>query len=350
MGQPARANVDKALSLAHAALGVPLVLSSDDLCSEGDVDHRSVAMWAAELWHAASVLIREGGGGVKSTAPFEANHLTPRGSSESHRRPDHHDDEGSPHRGRARGPVARMAAHIGPPELITLLHPDGSLLELHATIQGAIDAAGEGCTVSVPEGVYVEELVCSKTVGIVAQSEGDAHAACVVSVTQVPALRVTAKGVFVVGMSLEQADEWRAQPPGAAEGGEVGAGGQAVLVEAGGELEMERCKLSSSRGVCAKATGPGTVLSLDKCRVQGGAEGGVVFEEQSRGSMQDCDVAFNHVFGVLITGGACPSISGTLVHDGLGEGVVFLGDESRGALVSCQVDPTFQPQTMNPQP
>ena len=74
LGQTAESNVDKALSLAHAALDVPLIFTGQDFgdgCAE--IDHRSIAIWAAEFWHAAAQgmrLANQGGGRSRRRLPL----------------------------------------------------------------------------------------------------------------------------------------------------------------------------------------------------------------------------------------------------------------------------------------
>jgi nitrous oxidase accessory protein NosD len=138
-----------------------------------------------------------------------------------------------------------------------------------------------------------------------------------------------------------------------------------VLVDrAAGELE--KCSMVRNLAVGVQLTGQGAHLNLRSCEVLGGMEDGVVFDDQARGTLEDCTVAghragdshavkvwnsaeatltnckiFKNQRGVKVTEGGSAVLSACKIHGNTGLALEITGSDGKLDAGRCKSSDLF---------
>ncbi|MGF1503650.1 MAG: right-handed parallel beta-helix repeat-containing protein, partial [Anaerolineae bacterium] len=116
------------------------------------------------------------------------------------------------------------------------------------------------------------------------------------------------------------------------------AGIASALWVSEGRLIMEDCHLASANSEAAtvRLQGGGARPVLRRCWIYEGRGNGVIFGEDARGTLEDCDIYGHKRSQVFVSRGADPMIARCRIHDGRSNGIVFF-EEARGTLESCEL-------------
>ena len=182
------------------------------------------------------------------------------------------------------------------------------------SVQEAIDRCREGGSVLLLPGAYEGGVVLSKEVhlfgrgeatlqGVAVDEEGGEEEAVITST----ALEATLDGLIVrVGPHAED-----------------GVGHHGILITAG-SLLVRHCDVSSQSlsSICVQgASADPTILG---CKVHGGGDVGIYFDEDSKGRVEGCDIVGNFLEGISIEYSA-PLIIANRIHGSAVAGVSISG-------------------------
>jgi F-box protein 11 len=201
-----------------------------------------------------------------------------------------------------------------PKRLPLIVSPQGP----YRTLAAALKVAPAGATVRVRPGVYRECLRIDRPVVILGIGPADQ---IILQGAGGPCLRVRGLGIRLKGLTLRGADN--SDP-------------ESYALDIRGEAVVEDCHVSS-RGVGGvRAAGPRAQPCLRRCRIKRCAGPGLVFEERSGGTVEDCAVYANGGPGVIIRRGANPSLRRCRLTRGKAQGIL-LQTQARGTLDRCTI-------------
>jgi serine/threonine protein kinase len=103
-----------------------------------------------------------------------------------------------------------------------------------------------------------------------------------------------------------------------------------------GHLVLEKCRISSDSLACVAVYGSSADPILRGCLIHHGKECGILFMQQGRGTLEDCDIVANTLSNVEIKTEAAPVLRRCKVHQGKAGGVL-IWDHARGTLEDCDI-------------
>jgi len=180
-----------------------------------------------------------------------------------------------------------------------------------ATISEAILAAKPGDRILVKPGLYSEGLVIDKPLEIV--GDGD-RAEVVVQATGKDAILFQATMGKVANLTLRQ----------------MGGGKWFGVDITQGRLDLEDCDINSQSLACVAIHGEADP-HVRRNRIHDGAQGGVSFFENARGTLEENEIFGNALTGVAIFQGANPTVRRNRIYEGQ-QGGLFIYENSRGTV------------------
>ena len=180
-----------------------------------------------------------------------------------------------------------------------------------ATISEAILAAKPGDRILVKPGLYSEGLVIDKPLEIV--GDGD-RAEVVVQANGKDAILFQATMGKVANLTLRQ----------------MGGGKWFGVDITQGRLDLEDCDINSQSLACVAIHGEADP-HVRRNRIHDGAQGGVSFFENARGTLEENEIFGNALTGVAIFQGANPTVRRNRIYEGQ-QGGLFIYENSRGTV------------------
>ena len=288
-----------------------------------------IAKWAVESWaialgllHPEAVTARLSGGADGAARAFGQNQpeAPPPSVREKPRQ-----DAGTPTREDV--PLEFLAQESEPgwpvpdwshPAQSIVVHPDGN--GQRPTLREAVrDAVPNACLLLKP-GVYRERLVIRKDLQI--RAEGAPHGVILES----PASSV----VVLDGACLFLA---RLRLKGVA--GKDKKTLAAVEVKSG-HLEMEDCNLTSDASTVMEVKGARSEAILRRCHLHDGKAGGILFQEEAAGYLEDCHLYRNKLSQVVIGKGCSPTLFSCKISHALMAGI-YVSDGGGGFVDNCDI-------------
>jgi len=187
------------------------------------------------------------------------------------------------------------------------------------SIAAAVSASPPGAVLKVPAGIYRESVVLDRPLEILADApEGQV----VLESPQGPCLRMLGTRSRVKGLTIHKPQQ---------------AGSRASAVEVrNGTLVLDHCIILSSSGPAVTAAGAGTQVDIRSCQISASASSGLLFRDQVRGEVLDCDVIGCAGAGVEIMDRANPLLQRCVIEDSGQAGVLF-GRAGGGHLRECRI-------------
>jgi F-box protein 11 len=188
------------------------------------------------------------------------------------------------------------------------------------TIGEAVRLAHPGARILVQPGIYHEGIVLDKPLEIL----GDGLAEdIIIESSGVSCIHMQTDYALVRGLTLR---------------GRVGPNEQlAVAVDIPrGRLVLEDCDIASDTLACVYVHTSLARPVLWRCSIHDSADAGIVFSQQSRGTVEQCDIADNEKSGIRILQGASPIIHDCTIHHGKYNGI-YVGDRGAGTIESCDI-------------
>jgi parallel beta-helix repeat protein len=188
------------------------------------------------------------------------------------------------------------------------------------SITGAIRSVQAGTRILVRPGLYKESLILDKPVEIM--GDGPVKEVIVESADS-SALWMQTNNASVRGLTLR---------------GRAGSQKRkCCTVEIPlGQLVLEDCDITSDSLACVAIHGSGADPIIRRCQIHNGKSGGVLISENSRGTVEDCEIFKNAGAGVEIERGGNPVIRRCKIHDGKAQGVLVT-ENSSGTVEDCDI-------------
>lgn len=190
----------------------------------------------------------------------------------------------------------------------------------YRTISDAVKNAPEGVRILVRPGLYHEQIVIDKPVEIVGDGPlkeiilESSSSDCIFMKTDYAVvrgltlrLRVSDQNAIYYGVDIPQ-----------------------------GRLVLENCDITSNSSACIGIHGPGADPIIRKCRIHDSKVSGIFIYDNSRATIDECDIYANTLSGIEIKSGADPIIQDCRVHDGKTSGILIF-DKARGTISNCDI-------------
>lgn len=190
----------------------------------------------------------------------------------------------------------------------------------YGTIREAIADARPGTRILIRPGLYKEGLILDKPVEIV--GDGPREDIIVESIDSDCLLMQTDRAA-VQGLTLRG----RANA--------VHKTFYAVDIPQG-QLVLENCDITSDSLACVAVHNAMATPLIRRCQIHDGAESGLFFYENGRGTVEDCDIFGNAEAGIEICEGAQPIIRRSKIHDGKQNGI-FVHQNGQGMVEDCDI-------------
>ncbi|MEU3607817.1 right-handed parallel beta-helix repeat-containing protein [Streptomyces sp. NPDC035033] len=190
-----------------------------------------------------------------------------------------------------------------------------------ATITEALAHARAGAVVSVRPGRYVENLVVSARVSIVAEGP---RGSVEIAPRRDRALTLVADAVMLTDLLLR--------------GGESDL---PVVHAIGGELAMEGCEVVGNGWTAVLSSDNGSLAARD-CRITNPSGAGIVVTSPAASVVDNCTVEHLGTTALAVLDGGRVAVRGCRLRDARGNGVLANGD-SRGSVEDCEISSSDKP-------
>jgi parallel beta-helix repeat protein len=191
----------------------------------------------------------------------------------------------------------------------------------YTSIGEALENAAPESRLVIRPGVYNESVVVDRNVEIV----GDGAAEnIIIASADASCLQIKTDKAVVRNLTLRGV------------GARYGTAFFAVDISAS-ESVLENCDISSDSLSCLAIHGVDANPTIRNCRIHGGADSGVYFFDNARGTVENCDIYRNRNVGAAITNGANPSIKNCRIYEGGSGGVVAWGNGAAGVIEDCKI-------------
>jgi F-box protein 11 len=104
-----------------------------------------------------------------------------------------------------------------------------------------------------------------------------------------------------------------------------------------GQIQLEDCAITSDSLACVAVHGVAADPVFRRCRIHGGAAGGLFVWNEGRGTFLDCDISGHAYSGVEIKQGGNPILRRCKVHGQGNHNGVMIWDHGKGTLEECEV-------------
>jgi predicted Zn finger-like uncharacterized protein len=187
----------------------------------------------------------------------------------------------------------------------------------YRTIGEAIQKAPAGARIAVHPGAYAESLVIDKPLQIVGKGPREK---ILIEPSESFCIKMQTDKAWVQGLTLRSK-----------------AGGSWYAIDIGqGALVLQDCDVSSAALSCVGVHGAATAPFIYRCTIQGGNETGVMFYQEAKGTLEDCDVFDHQLSGVEISDGADPIVRSCRIHGCQKIGLIVLKN-GRGIVEDCDI-------------
>ena len=220
-----------------------------------------------------------------------------------------------------RPPVQKNAdpSHMPSTRLLSKIIVGPNSLCDFATIAEAIRNAAEGASISVLPGEYEEALTIDRPLEIVGAG---GSAETIVASVGTPCVVMATEYAGLRNLVLKTTNEAKRKES------------SAVLIPQG-QLVLEDCVVISEGECCIVVLGEGTAPAIRQCVIHGD-EHGLLFGKMAQGTVEGSNIQARKGPGLIITGGADPTISRCRVSECGMHGVVVVGG-GRGTIAETEI-------------
>ncbi|BAY10515.1 pectinesterase family protein [Calothrix sp. NIES-2098] len=103
-----------------------------------------------------------------------------------------------------------------------------------------------------------------------------------------------------------------------------------------GQLVLAECDITSDSLSCVSVQGATANPIIQKCTIHNGEQAGIFFQNNSRGTVEDCDIFGNGLSGIAIRENSNPIIQRCKLHDGK-QGGVLVYEKGQGTVEDCEI-------------
>jgi parallel beta-helix repeat protein len=191
----------------------------------------------------------------------------------------------------------------------------------YTRISDALGAVAPGTRIKVRPGVYNEAVVVNKRVEII----GDGPTSeVVVQNSASNCISIQADSAVVRGLTVR------------GQAGQTKESGWYAVNLSEGEALVEDCDITSNSLACVAIHGDGARPTLRRCKLHGGASGGLFIYDNGEGVVEDCEIYANTFAGVEVRAGGNPVLRRCRIHDGK-QGGVLVHTSGRGTFEDCDI-------------
>ena len=201
----------------------------------------------------------------------------------------------------------------------TLIIVDPHDCDAYCSISDAIEHAGAGARILIRPGVYYEIITIEKPIELI--GAGASPNSVKVHGGGGPTITVNTSFSRISNISFFQDGQ-----------GENDNEPAALVTQ--GRPDIDNCEFVSSNGIGLRVSNSDPVIR--NCSIHNCASFGVVFESQSRGSLEDCDIYENRLSNVLVCDKSNPSIRRCTIHHGHQSGI-YINDFGYGMIENNDV-------------
>jgi hypothetical protein len=187
----------------------------------------------------------------------------------------------------------------------------------YPTIRDALDAATDGCTISISPGEYAESFELVNRHLTIESADSKQQVVIDATATGLGTVAVSGGSVSLTGLTLR-------------------SDSQAVVSVRGGALSLDSCELRAGYAACASAN-DGAELNLTGCQLLAG-QYGLVYED-SEGTVEKCEITGISEDAVMVRLGARPTIRSTTIT-GCGFRGVYVYQMGKPHLELCDISNT----------
>ena len=236
----------------------------------------------------------------------------------------------------------------------------------YPTIRDALDAATDGCTISISPGEYAEAFELSGRQLTIESADSKQQVVIDATASGQSAISVIDGSIALAGLTLRS----DSQPAASVRGGTLSLDscelrtGYAACASAndGAELNLTSCQLLAGQYGLVYEDADGVV---DKCEITGMSEDavmvrlgakptirnstitgcgfrGIYVYQMGRPHLELCEVGHTGDVGIAVAHHSSPTIAACWVHDTQGVGI-SIGRNCSGAVNECQIDNTAPP-------
>jgi parallel beta-helix repeat protein len=190
----------------------------------------------------------------------------------------------------------------------------------YKTINEAIRNAQPGMRILVRPGVYQESIIINKPLKIIGDGSPDsiiiesANSSCILMQTGQAEVR---------GLTLRGT------------GGQINNKHFTVNIPQG-QLVLADCDITSDSLSCVGVKSAQANPIIQGCKIHDSAQAGIFFQENSRGTVQDCDIFSNRLSGIAIKDSSDPIIQRCKVRDGKQSGFLIY-EKGMGTVEDCEI-------------
>jgi len=284
-----------------------------------------LALWAMESWAVALKLMEP----REATAPLPDFNATLPSEVAAVKSSEPTSVEGAPptEASASRPPATDFIAQIFDPQWPI---PDWSVAEKHITVYPdssgqkptlaeALRTAGRNTCLMLKPGVYKESLVIKKNL----QIRADGQPGEIVLEAVAPVISLDGHCLFISGITLKGIPGKERKP--------------AATVEVkSGHLAMEYCDLTCDSSSIVEVRGAKSEVILLHCHLHDGKAGGIVFQEEAVGYLEDCNFYQNKLSHIVIGKGCAPTLSSCKISNALMAGI-YINDGGAGLIENCDI-------------
>ncbi|MDZ8050376.1 MAG: right-handed parallel beta-helix repeat-containing protein [Aulosira sp. ZfuVER01] len=103
-----------------------------------------------------------------------------------------------------------------------------------------------------------------------------------------------------------------------------------------GQLVLAECDITSDSLSCVSVQGATANPIIQQCKIHNGEQAGIFFQNNSRGTVEDCDIFGNGLSGIAIKENSNPTIQRCKLHDGK-QGGVLIYENGQGTVEDCEI-------------
>ncbi|MDZ7961237.1 MAG: right-handed parallel beta-helix repeat-containing protein [Aulosira sp. DedQUE10] len=190
----------------------------------------------------------------------------------------------------------------------------------YKTISEAIKNAQPGTRILVNPGFYQESLIINKPLKIIGDGPvaniiiESANSNCILMQTD----QAEVRGLTLRGVSGNKNNKFFA-----------------VDIPQG-QLILAECDITSDSLSCVSVIGATANPIIQQCKIHDGAQAGIFFQKNSRGTVEDCDIFGNGLSGIAIKDNSNPVIQRCKLHDGK-QGGVLVYDDGQATVEDCEI-------------
>lgn len=190
----------------------------------------------------------------------------------------------------------------------------------YKTIREAIRNAQTGMRILVRPGLYREGVIINKPVKIIGDGpEGSiiiesTNSNCILMQTD----QAEVRGLTLHGIAGQKKNKYF------------------TVDIPQGQLVLADCDITSDSLSCVSVQGATANPIIQGCKIHDGAQAGIFFQKNSRGTVEDCDIFGNGLSGIAIRENSDPIIQRCKLHDGQ-QGGVLVYENGLGTVEDCEI-------------